>query len=352
MFAALHPELDLLAVTTVNGNVPLANTTDNTLRVLEWIERADIPVFAGLSRPIARTGFATARHFEPDSQDDPHGAALPLPVAQSTAEAVGAVEYLLETLRSTSSPLTLVAVGPLSNLATVLAIAPSVTEAVEELVVMGGGHATTNVTASAEFNIWADPEAANVVFSAGFDRLTLVPFDATHQALITGDTCTQLESSATQAGLAAAHIIGRRIEAYKAMTSGNAAPVHDVLCTASLVQPDILSTLYLPVTVDTDSPFTIGRTVIDTRPHMTQTANAHIAFEADAAALAQLLTIVRAAGPLARLRLLPHCTRSQPASSLLQRTPFSVARGRRSARRATVRAKFSALAVQRLALIA
>ena len=85
MFAALHPELDLIGVTTVNGNVPLENTTDNTLRVLDWIGRSQIPVFAGLSRPIARLGFPSTKHFERDSDDDPHGSALPLPAGAQHA---------------------------------------------------------------------------------------------------------------------------------------------------------------------------------------------------------------------------------------------------------------------------
>ncbi|RCV52955.1 nucleoside hydrolase [Marinitenerispora sediminis] len=293
MFAALHPEIELLAVTTVNGNVPLADTTDNTLRVLDWIERPEIPVFAGLSRPIARSGFPGARHFDRDSGNDPHGSALPIPPPRGTAQDVGAVEYLVETLRSTTEPLTLVPVGPLSNIATVLTIDPSLTEAVEEVVVMGGGHATTNVTASAEFNIWADPEAANVVFSAGFRRLTLVPLDATHRALVTRSACRVLEGLATPAGIAAARFIGRRIDAYGASAAGEeAAPVHDVLCTAYLVRPDVITTRHLALTVETASPLTIGRTVMDTRPGSTATRNAHVAFDADAALLIELLTQV------------------------------------------------------------
>ncbi|MGP4015597.1 nucleoside hydrolase [Saccharopolyspora sp. 5N708] len=291
MFAALHPDIDLLGVTTVNGNVPLANTTDNTLRVLDWIERSDIPVYPGLSRPIARMSFPGSRHFDQDTDKDPHGSALPIPDARSAPQARGAVEYLLETLRSTTEPITLVAVGPLSNVATALALDPTMTEAVEELVVMGGGHATTNVTASAEFNIWADPEAASMVFSAGFERLTLVPLDATHRALIPRAACERFEELGTPAGIAAARFIGRRIDAYETTAAG-AAPVHDVVCTAYLVEPDIITIRHLPVTVETDSPLTIGRTVVDTRPDSTDAPNAHIAFDADAAQLIELLTNV------------------------------------------------------------
>jgi inosine-uridine nucleoside N-ribohydrolase len=298
MFAALHPELDLIGVTTVNGNVPLENTTDNTLRVLDWIGRSDIPVFAGLSRPIARLDFPSAKHFEQDSGNDPHGSALPIPEPHSVREGTGAVEFLVETLRATTEQITLVPVAPLSNIATALAIDPSLTDAVDEVVIMGGGHAVTNVTASAEFNIWADPEAANMVLSAGFGRLTLVPLDATYQALVTRDTCDRLEKSATPAGIAASRFISRRIDAYHGTVAGDdAAPVHDVVCTAYLVRPEIITTRSLHVTVDVTSPLTVGRTVMDTRLGSTKEPNANVAFSADPRLLADLLLDVFPSSP-------------------------------------------------------
>ncbi|WP_188194153.1 nucleoside hydrolase [Nonomuraea sp. SYSU D8015] len=287
MFAALHPELDLIGVTTVNGNVPVENTTDNTLRVLDWIGRSDIPVFEGLARPIARLGFPTARG---DSDGGPHGKALPIPEPRSVRQDTGAVEFLVETLRSATEQITLVPVGPLSNIATALAIDPALTEAVDEVVIMGGGHAVTNMTASAEFNIWADPEAANVVLSAGFGRLTLVPLDATYQALVTRDTCARLEESGTPAGIAASRFISRRIDAYDGtVNAADAAPVHDVVCAAYLVRPEVITTRSLHVTVETAGPLTIGRTVMDTRLNSTQKPNAEVAFGADPQLLADLL---------------------------------------------------------------
>ncbi|RKT88540.1 purine nucleosidase/ribosylpyrimidine nucleosidase [Saccharopolyspora antimicrobica] len=288
MFAALHPELDLLGITTVNGNVALANTTDNTLRVLDWIGRPDIPVHPGVPHPIARFGFPGGRHFEQDDENDPHGTELPIPAPTTAARDTGAIEYLVETLRATTEPITLVAVGPLSNIATALAVDPSVAGAVDELVVMGGGHAVTNVSASAEFNIWADPEAASVVFSAGFARRTLVTLDATHRALIPQRTCEALDALGTPAGTAAARFITRRIGAYE-HTAVGAAPVHDVVCTAYLVAPEVISTQHLPVAVETASPLTVGRTVIDTRPGTELVPNAHIALDANADLLNELL---------------------------------------------------------------
>jgi purine nucleosidase/ribosylpyrimidine nucleosidase len=289
MFAALHPDLDLIGVTTVTGNLPIENTTDNTLRVLDWIGRPDVPVYRGLSQPIARRGRLAEIHAARDSPQDGHGNALPIPPTELAQQQVGAVEYLVETLRSTTEQLTLVAVGPLSNIATALAIVPSLVEAVQELVVMGGSHAIGNVTASAEFNIWVDPEAANVVLSAGFEHFTLVPLDATHQALFTRGNCAEFERLGTPAGVAAARFIGRRLDAETRTTTATATPVHDVMCPAYLVRPEVITTRHLHVVVDTASPLTVGRTVMDLRPDTTVVPNAHVALQADGAALLDLL---------------------------------------------------------------
>ncbi len=289
MFAALHPDIELIGLTTVNGNLPVERTTDNTLRVLDWINRRDIPVYQGLSQPIARRGRLDEIHAFRDSPHDGHGSSLPIPPTNLAQHDVGAVEYLIETLRSTTEQLTLVAVGPLSNVATAVTIAPSLVDAVDELVVMGGSHAIGNVTASAEFNIWVDPEAANVVLSAGFDHLTLVPLDATHQALFTRTNCADLEDLGTPAGVAAARFIGRRLDAEARTTTATATPVHDVVCPAYLVRPEVISTRHLHVVVDTASPLTAGRTVMDLRPDTTEVPNAHVALQADGAALLDLL---------------------------------------------------------------
>jgi inosine-uridine nucleoside N-ribohydrolase len=201
------------------------------------------------------------------------------------------LEYLIETLRATTEPLTLIPTGPLSNIAAMLALDPALTDAVDEIVIMGGGHAVTNVTASAEFNIWADPEAAKCVLDAPFRRVTLIPLDATYQALISSDDCANLEALGTPAGRATAQLIQRRIAAYANVLPGaSAAPVHDVLCTAYLVAPEVVDLRHLHVTVDTTSELTLGRTVMDTRHDSRQPANAHVALSANADLLRALLS--------------------------------------------------------------
>jgi purine nucleosidase/ribosylpyrimidine nucleosidase len=205
---------------------------------------------------------------------------------------VGAVEFLVETLRGASQPLTLVAVGPLSNVAAALALDPGIAEAVDEVVIMGGGHHVGNTTASAEFNIWADPEAADMVLTAGFERLTLVPLDATHTALVSRADVERLAALGTPAGEAASRFVGRRIDAYSSggrVAATDAAPVHDALCTAFLVDRDVITTSPLHVRVETQGALTVGRTVMDTRTHAPGPPNANVALGADARRFVELL---------------------------------------------------------------
>jgi inosine-uridine nucleoside N-ribohydrolase len=293
MFAALHPELELIAVTTVNGNVPLANTTDNTLRTLDFIGRGDIPVYAGLAKPLVRDDFPGKKDYS--GKSDMHGLELPIPEATSKAQDTGAVEFLIETFRATTEPITLVPTGPLSNIGAAVTAAPDIVDAVHEVVIMGGAHRHGNTTPSAEFNIWADPEAADLTLTAGFDPLTLVPLDATHQALVTREDVARFEGLGTPAGTAAARFIGRRIDAYSAghrVETADAAPVHDALCTAYLVDRDVIETRHLHVRVETTGELTVGRTVIDTRTHASEPPNAHVAFGADARRFVELMTSV------------------------------------------------------------
>jgi inosine-uridine nucleoside N-ribohydrolase len=300
MFAALHPELELVGVTTVNGNVPVHNCTDNSLRVLDFIGCSTVPVYEGLSRPLVRLDFPTPKSYGPDSTEDMHGTELPIPAPTSVKAHTGAVEFLVETLRSTTEQITLVPVGPLSNIGAALAIDPRIAEAVHRVVIMGGGHALGNETPAAEFNIWADPEAADVVFTAGIRDLTLVPLDATHQALVTKADCDAFEALGTPAGVAASRFIGRRIEAYSSggrVAAEDAAPVHDALCTALLVDPQVVTTRHLHVRVETAGQRTLGRTVIDTRTHAKEPPNCHVAFGADARRFVGLLRGVLARVP-------------------------------------------------------
>ncbi len=183
-------------------------------------------------------------------------------------------------------------VAPLSNIAACIALDPGFVARVPEIVIMGGAHALGNRTPSAEFNIWADPEAAASVFEAGFERITLVPLDATHRALVSRADCDALAALGTHAGTAAAAFIGHRIVAHDAiqkMPTLGTTPVHDALAVGSLIDPGLITTRHLHVAVETIGALTVGRTVIDTHHRGAHPANCHVAFDADAAGFVALL---------------------------------------------------------------
>ena len=291
MLAALHPDLDLVACTTVNGNVTVDHCTANTLAVLDHVGRHDIPVHEGLLRPLARTDFPVPRSTR-DLAGKVHGTRLPIPPSTRTKDRAHAVEFLIETYRAATDPITLVPVAPLSNIAACVALDPGFVGRVPEVVLMGGAHALGNVTPSAEFNIWGDPEAAACVFAAGFERITLVPLDATHRALVSRADCDRLEALGTNAGRAANAFIGHRITVHdeiQRMATAGTTPVHDALAVGFLVQPALLMTRRLHVAVETAGTLTVGRTVIDVSHRGDGVPNCDVAFDADAAGFVDLL---------------------------------------------------------------
>jgi inosine-uridine nucleoside N-ribohydrolase len=290
MLAALHPELELIGVTTVNGNVEIRYCTDNSLRALDFIGRGDIPVYEGCPKPLVRDDFPVPRAIKKDG--GMHVAVLPLPDPTSQKQSKGAVEYLIETFRNATEEIALVPVGPLTNIAAAIAADPDFVNNVPEVVIMGGAHYTGNVTASAEFNIWGDPEAAAVVFAAGFKKITLVPLDATFQALISTAEAKALEDLGTPAGIAASLFISQRIKGYNAtqpMKVLDSAPVHDAVCVAYLVRPDLLETKFINVQIETQGIHTVGRTVFDVNKRNDAAPNCHVAFGATKAIFVDMM---------------------------------------------------------------
>ena len=282
MLAALHPDLELIGATTVNGNVPVEFCTENSLRVFDYIE-VEVPVYQGVSRPIARDDFPIPRD-EIQSSRAVHGGYLDIPPSRSAMQSTGAVEFLVETYRAATEEIILVPVGPLSNIAEALAAEPLLKERIPELVIMGGANRYGNVTPRAEFNIWADPEAARAVLNSGVRKITLVPLDATHQALVSLDDCAALRALGTPAGEAAARFTERRIEGYdttQPMKRPHAAPVHDALAVASIVDRSVITTHHLHVDVETKGELTVGETVVDTNFRSGREPNVDIALDAD-----------------------------------------------------------------------
>jgi len=294
MLAALHPSLDLVGVSTASGNVPLANATENTLRVLDHIDRSEIPVYPGAAAPLARTDLPVPRAVR-DQVGDIHPPLLELPPSRSTPRTTLAAIYLIERFRAareSGEPLVLVATAPLTNLALALKVDPEFGANIGRLVIMGGGHEAANVTASAEFNFWADPEAASVVLGSDIQDVTLVPLDATHRALVSLDDCRRLRELGTPAAVATAAMMETRIRAYDAsqpMEQAGTAPLHDALCVAHLVNESVIACRPYHVEVETVGPLTVGRSIVDTHHRSGTQPNAKVAFDADPRQFVSLL---------------------------------------------------------------
>jgi inosine-uridine nucleoside N-ribohydrolase len=287
MVAALSPDIELVGATVVNGNTVLDSCVENTLRVFEWIGMPEVPVFRGMSRPLART---QATQLQPATRI--HGDKLDLPEATIAAQPQHAVDWLIDTYLASDGDITLVPVGPLTNIATAIQKEPRILERIPEIVIMGGAHDHGNATASAEFNIWLDPEAARIVVNCG-RPIRMVPLDATHRALVSTEDAERLRALGTPAGEAAARFVLKRIDGYDAtqpMHRAGAAPVHDALAVCAIIDPTVITTHDIPVDVETGGFLCDGRTVCDFRFRSRKPANVHFAMDADEPKFVRMLT--------------------------------------------------------------
>lgn len=288
MTAALSPDIDLVGATTVNGNTGLEYTTENTLRVFDWIGMPATPVFRGLAQPMVRP--------QPDlgMASRIHGNLLELPGVSNGAvlRPEHAVDWLIETYLASDGDIVLCPVGPLSNIAMAIQMEPRILEAIPEIVIMGGAHHVGNRTHSAEFNFWIDPEAARIVVNCG-RPIRMVPLDATHRALLSTADAQRLQDLGTPAGEAAARFVRQRIEGYVATQPvhgrSDAAPIHDTLAVSAIIDPSILTTEFIAVDVEVNAELSVGRSVCDFRSRGDKPANVHFAVDADEAKFVRML---------------------------------------------------------------
>lgn len=259
LLALASPEIHLLGITCVAGNVPLALTTRNARVVCELAGRSDIPVFAGCDRPMRRD-LVTAEYVH--GKTGLNGADLPAPTMPLQDR--HAVDFLIETLR-TEPPgtVTLVPIGPLTNIATAMRRAPDIVPRIGRVVLMGGAYFEVgNVTPAAEFNIFVDPEAAQIVFSAGVP-LVVVPLDVTHQALTTRPRIDGFRALGTPVGDAVAGWTDffERFDMEKYGSEG--APLHDPCTIAYILRPELFKGRDINVEIETEGRLTVGMTVAD-----------------------------------------------------------------------------------------
>jgi inosine-uridine nucleoside N-ribohydrolase len=276
LLALASPEVELRGVTTVAGNQTVEKTTANALRVLELAGREEVEVAVGAGRPLVREPFVAAYvHGETglDGSD--------LPPARGEPVAQHAVDFLAERVGG----IMLVATGPLTNVALLLARHPEVRP--ERIVLMGGAIAEGNVTPAAEFNVWADPEAAKRVFASGLD-LTMVGLDVTHRALVGSEHKKRLRG-AGRVGRTVAELLDFYDYFHREVYGFDGSPIHDAVALAYAFRPDLLETRELNVEVDCESEICRGRTVVDVWRRSGRAANAHVAVDIDARAFVELL---------------------------------------------------------------
>jgi purine nucleosidase len=284
-FAHGHPGIDLVGITTVAGNVGLARTTANALAVCEYIGAAGTPVTAGCAGPLLRPA-QDARQVHGESGLG--GAVLPAPTA---SPAPGhAIDYITETIRAAPGQITLVATGPLTNIALAVKREPRLADWVREFVIMGGSAGRGNVTPAAEYNIWADPEAAAVVFRAGW-TVVVLGLDVT---LRTGATPAVLERM-RELGPLGTTLLLPALDQYKSVSEPSGPrggqggsspreegpPVHDVCAVAWVAQPGLFGLVPARVQVETAGQLTSGMTVTDFEAPGFDVGNAQMAMSID-----------------------------------------------------------------------
>ena len=259
LLALASPEIEVMAVVAVAGNVPLHHTTVNARKVVELANRPDVPVYAGAVRPLVRP-LVTAEHVHGKTGLD--GTSLPAPAV--TLQPQHGVDFLVETLREAGPrEVTLCTLGPLTDVALAIVKAPDVADRVREIVMMGGAYFEVgNITPAAEFNIYVDPEAADVVMRSGIP-ITMIPLDVTHQVVSTPERLERLRGLGNRCGTVLAELLSfsERFDLEKYGVAG--APLHDPNVIAYLLRPELYQGRQINVTIECASPLTLGMTVAD-----------------------------------------------------------------------------------------
>ena len=279
-------EIEVLGITAVAGNVPLALTAKNARIICELAGKTDIPVYAGCDRPMGRP-LVTAEHVH--GQTGLNGPKLPDP--EMPLQDQNGVDFIIDTLRTEpAGTVTLCPLGPLTNIATAFERAPDIVEKVQEIVLMGGAYFEVgNITPAAEFNIYVDPQAADIVFRSGVP-IVVMSLDVTHKALVTKPRNDAFRALGSRVGVAVAEMTDffERFDREKYGSEG--APLHDPCVTAYLIRPKLFTGRHINVEIETTSELTMGMTVADWWGVTDRAPNAHFMGTIDDQGYFDLLT--------------------------------------------------------------
>ena len=256
MLAARHPAIDLLGITIVAGNQTLNKTLTNGLNVCQKLG-INVPVHAGMPKPIMREQIVADNIHGESGLDGPVFAPL-----VRKAESKHAIQYIIDTLMNSDGDITLVPVGPLTNIAVAMRMQPAILPKIREIVLMGGAYGTGNFTPSAEFNIYADPEAARVVFTSGVP-LVMMGLDLTNQTICTADVIARMKKVGGPAGELFSDIMNFTLKTQFENYGLAGGPVHDATCIGYLINPDAFKMQDMHVEIDVNNGPCYGRTVCD-----------------------------------------------------------------------------------------
>jgi inosine-uridine nucleoside N-ribohydrolase len=276
MLAAASPAIDLLGITTVAGNQTLPKTTLNARRVATVAGITSVPIAAGRAQPLHGQLRPAADIHGETGLDGP---AFGEPTVQ--VEPVGAVEFMRRVLLEAGRPVTLVATGPLTNVAALLLAHPEVAGGLREIAIMGGSTERGNVTPCAEFNIYTDPEAADIVIGSGLP-VTMCGLNVTHQALATRDVLDRIAALGTPLARICVELLTFFAGTYRRVFGFEAPPLHDPVAVARVIDPAVVTTVEANVAVELTGTHTRGATVVDLHAVTGRPPNARVAVGLDA----------------------------------------------------------------------
>jgi inosine-uridine nucleoside N-ribohydrolase len=275
LLALASPQLEVRGITTVGGNATLEHTTENALRTLALANRPDIPVAAGAAHPL-NGPLKTAPHVHGESGLE----GPPLPPARSEPVAEDAVAFMVGQLEAASEAVTLVPTGPLTNVGLLLRERPDLMPRIGHICLMGGAAGEGNITPSAEFNIWADPEAADIVFRSGLP-VTMIGLDVTHRAILWDAERRSMADEGGETSKTVAGLLGFFQEFHKRVYGWDGGPIHDAVAVAHVAYPGLVTTTRANVVIELEGAHTRGRTVVDLRHVTGREPNADVGVDID-----------------------------------------------------------------------
>jgi inosine-uridine nucleoside N-ribohydrolase len=275
LLAAHHPALELLAITTVSGNQSVEKTSLNALKVCSLAHILDVPVAKGMSQPLIRSARYAAEIHGESGLDGP---ALPDPLFSLVS--THAVDLIIDLFLHSADDITLIATGPLTNVAAAMRKEPAIIPRIAGITLMGGAIGIGNTTPASEFNIWVDPEAAAIVFESGCP-LTMIPLEVTHKALATPSVFQRLTTAHKTVTTFVYELLTFFADTYHTNFGFAAPPVHDPCAVAYLIDPTLVTTKFMHVDIETTGTWTSGRTVCDLYGQSTLPANVNVGYTLD-----------------------------------------------------------------------